>query len=236
MFQHGLKLRAVLDNISKPISFLSEKEHVRNKFLLPAQLEKLIESTQSNRGKFYMPAIICLGAEHGASKQEILSLKWRDIDFDFHGIGLIRFYRTKNSRERTEFMMPRTRENLLSWKKHLDWKRHRINLPDDKIVSDQVFCRIDGTPLKRFDKSWHGALEQAGIKDFHFHDLRHTFCSNLIMAGGGLKDAKEMIGHSDISMTDRYSHLTNDHKLNMQRHLASHYNPSSDKTPATPPN
>jgi len=43
------------------------------------------------------------------------------------------------------------------------------------------------------------------------------------MSGGDLKDAKEMIGHSDISMTDRYSHLTNDHKFNIQRHLASYY-------------
>jgi site-specific recombinase XerD len=43
-----------------------------------------------------------------------------------------------------------------------------------------------------------GALKVAGVSGFHFHDLRHTFCSNLLMAGGDLKDAKEMIGLSDL--------------------------------------
>lgn len=222
VFKHGLKLQAVLNDTSKSISFLSEKEHIRNKFLLPNQLDKLLVATKTNRGKFYMPAIICLGAEHGASKQEILSLEWSDINFEFKSIGLIRLFRTKNSKERTEFLMPRTKKVLIDWKLHLDLKRHKTKLMT--IKSDNVFCRIDGTPLKSFSRAWKACLDFAAIKDFHFHDLRHTFCSNLIMAGGGLKDAKEMIGHSDISMTDRYSHLTNDHKLSMQRHLAKYYN------------
>ena len=82
-----------------------------------------------------------------------------------------------------------------------------------EVKSDYVFCRIDGTPLQRFDKAWRNVLELAEIKDFHFHDLRHTFCSNLLLSGASLKDAKEMIGHRDISMTDRYSHLSMNHNL-----------------------
>ncbi|HDZ91100.1 MAG TPA: site-specific integrase [Deltaproteobacteria bacterium] len=96
------------------------------------------------------------------------------------------------------------------------------------MKSDHVFCRIDGTPIKRFDKSWHKALELAGIKDFHFHDLRHTFCSNLILSGAGLKEVKEMIGHRDLSMTDRYSHLSLKHNLSKQIQLAEHYSNGSD--------
>jgi len=221
VFKHGLKIRAVANDVSEEMSFLSEKDHVRNRFLLPTQLDKLIEATQSNRGKFYMPSIIYLGAEHGASKQEVLSLEWSDIDFGFQGVGLIKFLRTKNNKERTEFLMPRTKKALLDWKAHLQWKRHQIKVVE--IKSDKVVCHIDGTPIKNFNNAWWASLKAAGIKDFHFHDLRHTFCSNLIMSGGNLKDAKEMIGHSDISMTDRYSHLTNDHKFNNQRRLASYY-------------
>ena len=228
VFGHAITLKAIRKDVSKDIRKLSEKAHVRNKFLLPHQLDVLIEATQYNRGKFYLPAIIYLGAEHGASKQEALSLKWSDINFDFNDhIGLIRFFRTKNGRERTELLMPRTREALLSWKKHLEWKRHRINLVDEEIKSDHVFCRIDGTPLKRFDKAWRTTLKKADIKDFHFHDLRHTFCSNLILSGSNLKDAKDMIGHADISMTDRYSHLTNAHKFVRQRQLAEYYTSAS---------
>jgi len=56
-----------------------------------------------------------------------------------------------------------------------------------------------------------------------YHDLRHTFCSNLILSGSDLKDVKEMIGHSDLAMTDRYSHLTNRHKQIRQDELARYY-------------
>ena len=57
----------------------------------------------------------------------------------------------------------------------------------------------------------------------YFHDLRHTFCSNLILSGAGLKEVKDMIGQADISMTDRYSHLSLKHNLSKQIQLAEHY-------------
>ena len=168
-----------------------------------------------------MPAIIYLGAEHGASKQEILCLKWIDIQLENSPDGLIRFFRTKNKKERTEYIMPRTKQALLDWKSHIKYMRHRKKV--SSIKSDHVFCRIDGTPIKCFNKAWWAALKIAGISDFHFHDLRNTFCLNLLMAGGDLKDAKEMIGHSDIAMTDRYSHLSGLHKRNLQKLLSEYY-------------
>ena len=188
---------------------------------MPDKLDTLIVATQKTRGKFYMPGIVYLGAEHGASKQEILSLMWSDIDFEYAGIGLIRFFRTKNSRERTEFLMPRTKNALQDWQDHLKWMRHRRKI--DNVQSDHVFCHLDGAPIKCFNKAWWRSLEIAGIVNFHFHDLRHTFCSNLILSGAGLKEAKEMIGHADITMTDRYSHLSFDHKFSKQKQLADHY-------------
>jgi integrase len=222
IFQHGLTLNAVLINPITDIKKLSEKDHERKRFLLPLELERLVEATQKNRAKFYMPAIIYLGAEHGACKQEILDLKWRDIDFDFAERGLIRLFRTKNKRERVEFLMPRTKIALSGWQKHLECKRHRQNVT--VVKSNHVFCRIDGTPIKSFNRAWWATLKEAGIKDFHFHDLRHTFASNLLLSGASLKDVKEMIGHKDIAMTDRYAHLTLAHKLQQQKQLAEHYN------------
>ncbi|MGA7875864.1 MAG: tyrosine-type recombinase/integrase, partial [Desulfoferrobacter sp.] len=75
-----------------------------------------------------------------------------------------------------------------------------------------MICHLDGSPFKRFDSAWRATCRAAGIKSFHFHDVRHTFCSNLLLPGADLKEVKEMIGHGDISMTDRYSHLTSEHK------------------------
>jgi integrase len=221
VFQHGLKVGAINDDPAISISYLSEKEHERNAFLLPADLERLVTASQKVRAKFYLPSLIYLGAEHGASKQEALSLKWSDIHFDFGEKGIIRLYRTKNKRERTEYLMPRTRGALLDWRGHQAWMRHKKKI--DANGSDSVFCRLDGTRIETFNKAWRAVCDIAGLEDFHFHDLRHTFCSNARLAGADLKDVKEMIGHRDLSMTDRYSHITPARKLSLQEALAEHY-------------
>ena len=104
---------------------------------------------------------------------------------------------------------------------HLKYMRRRKKI--DHNGSGWVFCRLDDAPVKRFDKAWRRACNEAGIKGFHFHDLRYPFCSNLMLAGYSLKDVKEMIGHRDLPMTDRYSHLTIGHKHLQQTRLAENY-------------
>ena len=86
-----------------------------------------------------------------------------------------------------------------------------------------MFCRLDGTRLKGFTSGWRKVRKLAGFDDLHFHDLRHTFCSNLMLAGANIKDVKDMIGHSEIKMTDRYTHLTDARKVALQEKLAKHY-------------
>ena len=66
--------------------------------------------------------------------------------------------------------------------------------------------------MKRVDRSFKAALTRAGIENFRFHDLRHTFASHFIMRGGNLKELQEILGHKDITMTMRYSHLSQEHK------------------------
>ena len=58
-------------------------------------------------------------------------------------------------------------------------------------------------------------LKLAGISDFRFHDLRHTFASHYVMSGGDLMSLRDILGHSSLKMVERYSHLAFAYKRKM---------------------
>ena len=60
-------------------------------------------------------------------------------------------------------------------------------------------------------KAWTEALAAAEIDDFRFHDLRHTAASYLAMNGATLAEIAEILGHKTLTVTRRYSHLTDSH-------------------------
>ncbi len=70
---------------------------------------------------------------------------------------------------------------------------------------DHVFCDEEGETFVRLQRSFEGALKKSGIEDFRFHDLRHTFASNMVMAGDDLNTVRELLGHKDLTMTLRYA-------------------------------
>jgi site-specific recombinase XerD len=77
------------------------------------------------------------------------------------------------------------------------------------LKGNLVFCQADGEPLTLF--MLHGALiraaRKAGLRLLRWHDLRHSFASNLTKNGTPLKQVQEWMGHSTITMTMRYAHL-----------------------------
>jgi len=81
----------------------------------------------------------------------------------------------------------------------------------EKKVSEYVFT-YTGRNIERVDGAFKNALDKAGIEDFRFKDLRHTFASHVLMRGGTLKDVQELLGHKNMSMTMRYAHLSQEHK------------------------
>ncbi len=75
-------------------------------------------------------------------------------------------------------------------------------------TSNFVFLNESGHDFLRGNKHWfEDAVREAGIRDFTWHDLRHTFASRLVMAGENLRTVQELMGHKTINVTCRYAHL-----------------------------
>jgi integrase len=85
-----------------------------------------------------------------------------------------------------------------------DYPRH--------LSSDLVFANKVGGRFLEIRGGFKNACERAGISDLHFHDLRHTFASHWMMAGGDLYVLKSILGHKSIVMTQRYAHLSPEFK------------------------
>jgi integrase len=135
----------------------------------------------------------------------LLSLTWDDVDFRQRVITVQAAY-AKNGEARSVPMNDVLTAVL---------KATRINAAVDGVV----FCNCYGTPYKSFRSAFEKAVEKAELADFTFHDLRHTFASRLVMSRVDLPTVKELLGHKDISMTLRYTHLSTDHKQHAVRLL-----------------
>lgn len=137
------------------------------------------------------PIVLC-ALHTGMRKGEILNLKWHDIDFHNR---MILIEKTKNNRRR---MVP------LSGILYSELKK----LP---IRGEYVFCDEDGEKFGNIQKGFRAACKRAGIKDFRFHDLRHTFASHLTMSGCNIRTVQQLLGHTTMRTTMKYSHLSKEY-------------------------
>lgn len=78
--------------------------------------------------------------------------------------------------------------------------------------SPYVFTNRQGAMLLDVKRSFTTALKKAGIKSFRFHDLRHTFASQLAMSGVDLNTVRDLLGHSTLEMILRYAYLSPNYK------------------------
>jgi integrase len=130
-------------------------------------------------------------------QEEILSLKWDQVNSRERTIHV---RRSKNGRSRVIPVSDEVWAVLGSLPRSLH--------------GSYIFAKADGSRHKwsGLRKTFDATLKRAGIEGFRFHDLRHSFASNLVMAGVDLLTVKELLGHQTISMTVRYAHLAPSHR------------------------
>ena len=165
------------------------------RFLTSEESEKLIAATPGG-----FKAMVMTAVKSGLRRGELLALQWADLDLKS---GLLR---VKHSCYRGKLTTPKngkTRDVPLSPQLAETLKKHR------HLRGSFVFCNDDGSMLTRdqVKRVVPAACKDAGLPELQWHALRHTFASQLVMAGVPMRTVQVLMGHSTLEMTCRYAHL-----------------------------
>jgi len=135
--------------------------------------------------------LVVILLDTGARYSEIANLKWSAIDIENSSINL---WRPKVRNESIVYMTSRVKEIFT----------RRF---ETKVSNEHVFTNNKGQPRGYAPKGIRASIKRAGIENFKIHDLRHTCASRLVQAGLSLYEVANILGHTDISTTQRYAHL-----------------------------
>ncbi|MHA2217642.1 MAG: tyrosine-type recombinase/integrase [Candidatus Hodarchaeales archaeon] len=192
MFNTAITWGYIKNNPVRQIKFFSEKDNLKERILYKDEEERLFKSSSK-----HLRPILVVALNTGMRRGEILNLKWENIDFQAKEI---RIENTKSGRPRTIDI----NSHLLS---------ELMKLKSEAKDSLYVFLNPKtGKPYKKLQTSFNGARRRAGIENFRFHDLRHTFASRLVERGVDLIRIKELLGHSSVKVTERYTHSNREEK------------------------
>lgn len=154
--------------------------------------------------------IVAFAMDMGLRRSKVFGLAWRDVHLEGQGWVDVKDAKAGSSRQ-VPIMTDRVRA-LLERRKTSQrgpWvfpstARHRRGKGEERgrrkwenHLNGDGFCK----------RKYRPAVERARIDDLTFHDLRHTFCSRLVMAGVPLRTVMELAGHKNFQTTLRYSHL-----------------------------
>ncbi len=208
--KEGVVEQSPLDDLAAP-----KVEKKEAAFLSPADVDRLCiaieHHVETHRDQPYptpdldwLRDIILVAVATGLRRGELLNLRWADLDLDARRL-LVRHrdgFRTKGNAERR---VPLAGEALNTLR--------RMEAEREGDLDGPVFVDRRGLPLKpaRVSHRFKDMARLAGLDErIHFHSLRHTCGSWLAMKGVPMRMIQAILGHSTVSVTERYSHLAPD--------------------------
>jgi integrase len=206
---------AKVDAIGR-LRYLSGAEEKRLRAALKARDEARCDGRarfnawRSARGYKTLPAhttypdhihpLTLLALNTGLRRGELLGLTWGDVDLVQCRVT-VRGASAKSGLTRHVPLNSEAIDVLKAWRPNAHYG-----------ATDLVFPGPKGKPMFSLKTAWQKVATAAKLENFTFHDLRHTFASKLVQAGVDLNTVRELLGHADIKMTLRYSHLAPEHK------------------------
>lgn len=182
----------------------------RMRFLSFEEAQALLDALKTRSETTHDIALLSLYC--GLRAGEVFSLTWDCVNLDAERIHV---RDTKSNKDRFVGIPKPAREML---------QRRRTT-----AISKLVFTTRDGRKIERVSNAFLKAVKELGINDgitnakdkVVFHSLRHTYASWLVQEGVDLYTVKELMGHSSIIMTERYSHESPDRLQRAARVLSN---------------
>lgn len=202
MFNLAIDNGELTENPLRKIPPLKEDNH-RPRFLLDDEEIRLFASIDTHAP--YLRPIVTTALETGMRRGEIFGMKWCNIDFINRNIYVL----DTKSGESREIPITDKMYDLLQ------------SLPKD---SEYVFTNPKtNKPYVDIKKSFNMVKEHAEIENFHFHDLRHTFATRMLTVDiNNLYPLMDILGHTNIETTMRYSHIVPGKKMEAIKKLATY--------------
>jgi site-specific recombinase XerD len=193
VYTKAIEWGKVEKNPAKPVKFF-QANNARTRYLNDEEEAKLKAVFPLDHWDKVLVAI-----HTGMRRGEQFGLKWTSVNFE---TNVLTIPRSKHGEARHIPMNDRVVAILRT-------------LPS-RLKSPYVFpSKTNKTPLNAnnfVNRVWVPIILEAGITDLHWHDLRHTFASRLVMAGVDLRTVQELMGYKTITMTLRYAHLSPTHQ------------------------
>jgi integrase len=193
-------------------TLLTKENNKRVRYLEEGEIQRLLAECPK-----HLRSVVVCGINTGLRRGEILRMKWRDIDTM---AAQIYIGKTKTDEPRyvpinddlAELLKAIRLEQGPGAEHVFTFANGEHHLKGKDPVRERKGPAPVPEAIKNPKTAFNAALRRAGIRNFKFHDLRHTFASHFVMRGGSLKELQEILGHKTMTMTLRYAHLSPEHK------------------------